>query len=93
MALALQSRAVSVAFGVVSFFMADGDRTIRVDVCRDLLARIDGPPHNSRDGYIEQLMRHRRQFAQIAAAKYDEGQYEPEVKVFVVRIAVDDLLD
>ena len=92
MALAVKSRAVSVAFGVVSFFMADEDRTVRVDVARDVLARVGDPPPNSKATYVERLLRYRRLFAQIAAAKYDEGQYSPEVKVLVVRITADDLI-
>jgi hypothetical protein len=91
-ALAVKSRAVSDAFGVVSFFMADEDRTVRVDVARDVLARVGDPPPNSKATYVERLLRNRRLFAQIAAAKYDEGQYSPEVKVLVVRITADDLI-
>ena len=90
--LTLKQQAVSIAFGTVSFFMADDNRTVRVDVSQDLLARIDGPPA-SKSGYVERLMRHQRQFAQIAAAKYDEGQYEAEVQVLVVRIEAHDLID
>jgi hypothetical protein len=92
MTLALKPRAISVAFGVVSFFMLDGDRIIRVDVSRELLARIDSPPPDSKEGYIKRLKRHRRQLARIATAKYNEGQYEPEVRVLVVRIAADDMI-
>jgi hypothetical protein len=94
MVLALTSRTVSVAFGVVSFFMTDEKRTIRVDVSQDLLARLEGPPPPvSKAGYVEVLTRHRRRFAEIAAAKYDEGQYEPEVNVLVVLIAANDFLE
>jgi hypothetical protein len=90
--LALKAWTVNVAFEAVSFFMADGDRTIRVDVSQDLLAQIDGPPPKSKNGYVERITRHRRLFAHIAAGKYDEGQYEPEVNVLVVRITIEDLL-
>jgi hypothetical protein len=90
--LALKAWAVSVAFGTVSFFMADDDRTIRVDVSQALLAQIDGPLPKSKDGYVERIARHRGLFAKIAAGKYDAGQYRPEVNVLVVRIDVDDLL-
>ena len=93
MALALKSTGVSVAFGVVSFFMADEDKTIRVDVSRDLLARVESPPPNTTKGYAERLARYRRKFAEIASAKYDEGLYEPEVKVLVVRVTEADLLE
>ena len=91
-AIAVKSRSVSVAFGVVSFFMADEDRTVRVDVARDVLARVGDPPPNSKATYVKRLLRNRRLFAQIAAAKYEEGQYSPEVKVLVVRITADDLI-
>jgi hypothetical protein len=91
MSSAVRPRAISVAFGVVSFFMTDGDRTIRIDVSRELLARIESPPPNSKDEYIKRLKRHRQQLARIARAKYKDGQYKPEVRVLVVRIAPDDL--
>ena len=90
MALALSSHAAIVAFEVVSFFMADENKTIRVDVGRDLLAGIESPPPASKNAYIERLTRHRRLFAHIAARKYDEGDYHPEVQVLVVRITPDD---
>ena len=89
--LALKAWTVSTAFGSASFFMVDDDRTIRVDVSQALLAQIDGPPPKANNGYVERLRRHRRLFAQIAADKYDAGQYQPEVKVLVVRIDLDDL--
>jgi hypothetical protein len=92
MALALKSRAVSFAFDAGSFFLADGKTTVRVDVSRDLLARLGGPRPDSKAALVERLVRHRAKLAQIAAAKYDEGQYEPEVNVLVVRIAVTDVL-
>jgi hypothetical protein len=92
MALALKSRAVSFAFDAGSFFLADGARTIRVDVCRELLALLSGAEASSKAGLMQRLVRHRPELAQIAAAKYDEGQYEPEVNVLVVRIALDDVL-
>ena len=87
----MRSPAVSVAFGVASFFMADDKKTVRVDVEKDLLARIEGAAPTSKGAYIERLSRHRQLFAQIAEAKYDDGQYEPEVGVFVVRITAGDL--
>ena len=70
--------------------MDDENKTIRVDVSRDLLAGIESPPPASKDGYIERLNRHRRLFAHIAARKYAEGHYHPEVQVLVVRITPDD---
>jgi hypothetical protein len=72
---------------------AEKEKTIRADVGRDLLARVEGPPPDTTVGYIERLTRYRRKFAEIASAKYDEGRYEPEVKVFVVRVTEADLLE
>ena len=80
-----------VTFGTVSSFMADGNKTIRVDVGQDLLARLDFPPPASKDEFLERLVRCRRYFTQIATAKYQEGQFEQEVNVLVVRIAETDL--
>ena len=92
MPLALKSRAVSFAFGVGSFFLADGNCTVRVDVSTDLLTRLAGSEPPSKAGLMDQLVRHRAQLAQIAAAKYDEGEYRSEVNVLVVRIDPHDVL-
>lgn len=89
--LALKAGAISVAFGTVSFFMADDDRTVRVDISQSLLAQIDGPPLPTKKGYAERVTRHRNLFAEIAAGKYDAGQYQTEVDVVVVCIGADDL--
>jgi hypothetical protein len=92
MVLALRTRTVSTAFGIVSFFMADGDRTVRVDVSQVLLARVGGPSApKTKAEYERCLLRHRRLFAHIASAKYDEGQYQTEVNILVVRITEQDL--
>ncbi len=92
MALALKSRAVSFAFGVGSFFLADGGTIVRVDVSNDLLARLAGSDTPPKAGLADLLVRHRAKLAQIAAAKYDEGEYSFEVNVLVVRIDAHDLL-
>ena len=91
MPVARTQKAALVAFGTVSFFMADEQRTVRVDVSKELLASIASPPPGSHDGYIARLQRHRALFEQIATAKYDEGQFHGEVKVLVVRIDDTDL--
>jgi hypothetical protein len=88
----LPSRGATIAFGTVSFFMTDDDKTIRVDVGQDLLKKIGGRPPSSQSGYIERCERHRHFFTHLAALKYHEGQYAPEVKVLVVRITEDDLV-
>jgi len=92
MSLVLKPRAVSVAFGTASFFMADDDKTIRVDVDQDLLARIESPAPTTRDAYKERLARHRREFSRIAVLKYRAGIYKPEVRVLVVSITANDLI-
>jgi hypothetical protein len=89
--LTVKTTAMSVAFGTVSFFMLDGDKTIRVDIGRDVLAHIGGPPLRSKEAYMERLAPYRRQFARIAALKYHAGRYEPEVRVLVVHITKSDL--
>jgi hypothetical protein len=58
-------RAAIVAFGTVSFFMADDQRTVRVDVSKELLASIANPPPGSHDGYIARLQRHRSLFERL----------------------------
>jgi hypothetical protein len=55
MSLTFRSGAISVAFGTVSFFLADDDKTIRVDIARDVLANIGGPPLKSKEAYLERL--------------------------------------
>jgi hypothetical protein len=92
MPLFLKSRAVSFAFGVGSFFLADENTTVRVDVSSDLLVQLAGSESLSKAELVDQLVRHRAQLAQIAAAKYDEGEYQPEVNVLVVRIEPRDVL-
>ena len=92
MSLVLKSRDISVAFGTASFFMAEDDKTIRVDVDQDVLARIEDPAPRTRDAYKERLTRHRRQFTRIAVLKYRAGFYKPEVRVLVVSITADDLV-
>jgi hypothetical protein len=88
----LPSREPIVLFGIVSFFMSDEEKVVRVDIGQDLLSSIDGaPPARSRDGYIDRCERHRGFFAQLAARKYKAGQYMKEVKVLVVRITEEDL--
>jgi hypothetical protein len=92
MPLVRTQKVALVAFGTVSFFMADDQRTVRVDVSKELLASIAHPPPKSHDGYIARLQRHRSLFEQIAAAKYDEGRFHGEVKVLVVQIDEADLM-
>ena len=88
----LSSREPIVLFGIVSFFMSDEEKVVRVDIGQDLLSSIDGaPPARSQAGYIDRCERHRGFFAQLADRKYKAGQYMKEVKVLVVRITEEDL--
>jgi hypothetical protein len=92
MGLARKSRDISVAFGTASFFMADDDKTIRVDVDQGLLACIESPAPKTTDGYRERLTRLRSQFTRIALHKYRAGFFRPEVRVLVVSITARDLI-
>src|SRR5262245_25766678 len=89
--LSLKVCGISVAFGTASFFMTDNQRTVRVDVCQRLLASLEEPAPTSKAQYAKRLLRYRARFAQIASAKYLEGQVEFEVNVLVVRITARDL--
>jgi hypothetical protein len=91
MSFSFRPSAVSVAFGTVSFFMPDHDRTVRVDVSQDVLAKIGGTPPKTKAGFVQLLYRHRKRFAQIAAFKYDEGEFRSEVRVLVVDINEADI--
>lgn len=91
MVLALKVCRISVAFGTASFFMTDHDKTVRVDVCQRLLAGLEQPTPTTKAQFTERLLRYRPRFAQIASAKYDEGQFELEVNVLVVRVTARDL--
>jgi hypothetical protein len=91
MRLTLKPTAVSVAFGTVSFFMADENRTVRVDVSQEALAKTCDPPPTTKAAFVEQLATYRRYFAKIAALKYAGGDYRTEVRVLVVNITPSDL--
>jgi hypothetical protein len=91
MSLPLTNQPVSVAFDAASFFMTDDDRTIRADVCKDLLKGIERTPPKSSKEYADRVRRHKMVFGQIASLKYLRGEYKHEVNVLVVRITEDDL--
>ena len=82
---------VSVAFGTASFFMMDNNKIVRVDVCQRLLAGLEEPAPTTRAQYTRRLLSYRARLAQIASAKYDEGEFELEVNVLVVRLTAQDL--
>jgi len=89
--LTLKGCDVSVAFGTASFFMMDSSKTVRVDVCQRLLASLEQPAPTTKAQYSKRLLTYRTRLAQIASAKYDEGEFEPEVNVLVVRLTAQDL--
>src|SRR6187200_2180515 len=94
MRLSFRSGIISVAFGTVSFFMTDRSRTVRVDVSQGLLCEVgSGPPPRTKSEYAQRLAQHRRQFARIAAVKYEKGDYRTEVRVLVIEITQADLGD
>jgi hypothetical protein len=62
------------AFEGISFLMADGQRMVRVEVHRELLAEIRNSSHQP-EGFITTFERNRDSIEQIASAKYDEGDY------------------
>jgi len=71
--------------------MTDNGKTVRVDVCQQLLAGLEQPAPTSKAQYAKRLLRYRARLAHIAAAKYDEGQYGFDLNVLVVQITADDL--
>ena len=91
MALTLKTTAISVAFGTASFFMADEERTVRVDIGKELLARVEGPPLKSTRDFAARLAHRKDEFVRIATLKYNGGLYKAEVNVLVVRITEEDL--
>jgi hypothetical protein len=92
MSLVLKPGAISIAFGTVSFFMADDDKTIRVDVDQNLLADTAGGAPRTRSACKARLTLYKRRLARIAGRKYRTGSYKPEVRVLVVSITADDLV-
>jgi hypothetical protein len=52
-------RAISIAFGSISFFTADKNETVRVGVCQGLLGNIERPNPKSKKEYIKRLLHHR----------------------------------
>ena len=88
-----KSRAISIAFGSVSFFMTVGPRKIRVDIDQGMLARLESPIARTRATYKERLLRHLRRFSRIATRKYRAGSFKNEVRMLVVTITPDDLVE
>ena len=78
------------AFEEISFLMVDGERVVRVDVHRALLAGISKSPRRSPQGYLAALEEHRNSIEQIASAKYDEGDYLRYANSTVVPVGMAD---
>lgn len=91
MQLTFSSTALSVAFGCASFFMTDGDETIRVDIAQEVFAELGHRSPRTKSELVQLLAGHRRRFARIAAFKYGAGDYRQEVRVLVVQITLSDL--
>jgi hypothetical protein len=91
MPLSPTKRAAVAAFGSVSFFMADHERVVRIDLNKELLARISGRPPKSTHDYLVRLQKHRARLEKIASNKYDAGHFTTEVRVLVVAINAEDL--
>ena len=84
MSLSFRSGDITMAFGTLSFFMADEHKTVRVDVGQDMLCQ-DGRPTTDDEEWLRATApRNRRCLEQITAFKYDEGDYRVEVRVPVV---------
>jgi len=78
------------AFEEISFLMVDGERLVRVDVHRALLAGIAKSPRRSPKSYLAALEEHRNSIEQIASAKYDEGDYHRYANSTVVPVGMAD---
>jgi Protein of unknown function (DUF1488) len=78
------------AFEEISFLMVDGERVVRVDVHRALLAGISKSPRRSPKSYLAALEEHRNSIEQIASAKYDDGDYHSYANSTVVPVGMAD---
>jgi hypothetical protein len=78
------------AFEDISFLMADGERIVRVDVHRGLLAGIAKSLRRSREGYMAAFEEHRDSIERLASAKYDEGDFRSYANSYVVPIRLAD---
>jgi hypothetical protein len=90
MPLTPTKRAAIAAFGSVSFFMADDQRIVRIDVSKELLKRFGRPPLKSTKDYLDRVHKHKNRLEKIASAKYDAGKFTTEVRVHVVEITDKD---
>jgi Protein of unknown function (DUF1488) len=87
------SEAPRAAFGEVSFLMREGDRTVRVDVSRELLTYLQGFNPGSREANLSWFQRHRERIERAASSKYDDGDYQRYANSCVVRIRLADYYD
>jgi len=76
----------------VSFLMVDGERTVRVDVPRNLLVDIARTDRRGPDSYLVAFEDHRGRLEQMASAKYDAGHYQRYANSCVIPIRRADWL-
>jgi hypothetical protein len=90
MPLASTAQAPTGTFGDMSFLMADGDRLVRVDVSRELMAHITGSRWRLPEDGLAALEKARSRIEQIASAKYDAGDYLRYANGYVVSVRMSD---
>jgi hypothetical protein len=77
-------------FEDLSFLMADGETTVRVDVPRELLFAIARAERQSPERYRAVFEQHRASLERLASAKYDAGHYQRYANSCVVPIRTTD---
>jgi hypothetical protein len=90
MALTSTSQLPIDAFGDISFLMQDGERVVRVDVSKQLLARIESLGISSSERLVAGLEKHRATIERIAIAKYGDGNYQSYANSDVIPITPAD---
>jgi len=78
------------AYGAVSFLMVDGDRIVRVDVSKELLADIENLALSSPARLVAGLEKHRATIERIAIAKYGHGDFQKYANSDVIPITPAD---
>jgi hypothetical protein len=90
MPLAATAQAPTGTLGDISFLMADGERLVRVDVSRELMAHITRSRWQSPEGGMAALEKARSRIEQIASAKYDAKDFLRYANGHVVSIRMSD---
>jgi hypothetical protein len=81
---------VLASFEDISFVMLDGERTVRVDVPRNLLMAIARSGRGSAVGCKAVFETHRGDIERVASAKYDAGNFHSYANGCVVPVRPDD---